>query len=562
MPIDPRIPLGIEYPPIASPLESAERVARLRTLPMLARRQELDLEAAEFDARERRQQFADEAQTRQAYEGAGGNLAKALPKLPYKQRLVLEQTHRKQRLDALDEDIKPTEARTKRTDYDLKQFDYIARMANELLAIEDPKEFAQGYVDGITGGLAKGLFGETLEEADSFIAQVPKDGNDPEIRPALEQFIKRLKAASIRGMTAQQAAQYQLDLERHKLDLERHNLVMTKERRAATEAELKSRGEQLEYAARVLGAAQNDAQYQISLDHLRKTPGIGGAVFGMIPMQFDPETTPAVIQALGMTAAQRAANEASGFGTRKPYPSAVEAQRTRIARSTAAARSSGTTGGAADTPQLIAQAIIDGKQPPTTQGLYRFGAPVRAELARKGYDLTTAQKDWQAVQKHLATLNGPQQERLRQAITFTYDSLDVIESLFDEWQQKGGAYGVRLFNKAALATSKQLPGEMGATAQSLEAQINDLVSELGTVYKGGNASTDETLRLAAENLRADWNTATFKKALGLIRKNLQLRRNSILASEPAGVSEGSPYAPKRQEPPASNRPPLDKLIPR
>jgi hypothetical protein len=200
----------------------------------------------------------------------------------------------------------------------------------------------------------------------------------------------------------------------------------------------------------------------------------------------------------------------------------------------------------------IAQAIRDGNQPPDLKGMYRLTAPVRAELARSGYDLTTAQRDWSAIQKHIATLNGTQQERLRQAVTFTYDSLPKIETLYQEWVQVAGSSGLKGFNKANLAVSKQLGGRAGAVAHNLETQINDLTSELGTVYKGGNASTDESLRLAAANLKADWNEETFKRAVDQIRQNLQIRKNSIMNSEPVGVSEGSKYAPKR--PPALEAP--------
>lgn len=197
--------------------------------------------------------------------------------------------------------------------------------------------------------------------------------------------------------------------------------------------------------------------------------------------------------------------------------------------------------GAANDAKDIASAIMNGDQPPDMKGLYRFGGPVKAELARKGYDLTTAQRDWQAVQRHISTLNGPQQERLRQAVTFTYDSLDNIEQLYARWVDVSKASGVRLLNKANLITMKNLPGEAGAIANALEAQINDLTSELGTVYKGGNSSTDESLKLAAQNLRADWNPETFKLALQNIRKNLTIRKNSILNSEPAGLSNGSRF---------------------
>lgn len=240
---------------------------------------------------------------------------------------------------------------------------------------------------------------------------------------------------------------------------------------------------------------------------------------------------------------------------------AEQATQTRIAlgQMAASSRASSGSGGGGSTSggdtdaKAIAQAIIDGKQPPDLKGMYRHAVPVRAELARKGYDLTVAQRDWTAVQKHMSTLNGPQQERLRQAITFTYDSVDVINSLYDEWKSVGKPSGFSALNKASLAAAKQLPGRAGEVARALEAQINDLTSELGTVYKGGNSSTDESLKLAASNLSADWNEKQFSRALDLIRKNLQIRKNSIDTSAPAGVTPGSVYVPPSQQPaPAGN----------
>lgn len=195
----------------------------------------------------------------------------------------------------------------------------------------------------------------------------------------------------------------------------------------------------------------------------------------------------------------------------------------------------------------IAQAIMKGEQPPTLQGLYRQGAAVRAELAKQGFNLARAESDWHATQKHLATLNGAQQERLRQAVSFTSDSLGIIDDLYSQWQKVGSTSGWKAFNKASLETAKQLPGQAGNIANRLEAQINDLTAELGTVYKGGNSSTDESLKLAAQNLKAEWNEQTFKSALGQIRQNLEIRQNSIRHSQPAGVSEGSPYTPKEEK---------------
>jgi hypothetical protein len=229
-------------------------------------------------------------------------------------------------------------------------------------------------------------------------------------------------------------------------------------------------------------------------------------------------------------------------GAKKIAIGPVKGEELRIAQQNAnrltAAASGGATG---DDAKTIAQAIVEGKQPPTLTGLYRFAAPVRAELARQGYDLTTATEDWNSVTKYLSTLNGAQQTRLRQAVTFANDSLNIIEDLNGKWN--GGRFP--LLNKANLAAAKQ--GVYGQDVQSvatqLEAQINDLVSELGTVYKGGNASTDESLRLAASNLKADWSKKTLDDAIKLVRKNLTIRTNSIRNTEVAG-SANNQYAPK------------------
>jgi len=102
------------------------------------------------------------------------------------------------------------------------------------------------------------------------------------------------------------------------------------------------------------------------------------------------------------------------------------------------------------------------------------------------------------------------------------------------------------FNKGKLKFYASLPGETGAVATALQAQINDVVSELATVYKGGNASTDESLRLAKENLEANWNKETFERAIKELKKTLQYRVNSINTTPVAGLSQGSPYTPQGQ----------------
>ena len=206
------------------------------------------------------------------------------------------------------------------------------------------------------------------------------------------------------------------------------------------------------------------------------------------------------------------------------------------------ASASAGVGATPNDPKDIAAAIIRGEQPPVFTGMYRDTAPIKAELARQGYPLAKATEDWTATQKYLATLNGQQQTRLRQAIDFTGSSLDLVEDLSKQWD----AGGFPILNSAQLSLAKN--GAMGPKAQQiatkLSAQISDLTSELGTVYKGGNSSTDESLKLAAKNLSENWSKDTLLANVDQIRKNLAIRQNSMtLAGGAAGVNKGNPYTP-------------------
>lgn len=206
--------------------------------------------------------------------------------------------------------------------------------------------------------------------------------------------------------------------------------------------------------------------------------------------------------------------------------------------------SAGLSGVGASDADAIADAIISGDQPPDLKGLYRMGPAVRASLAKRGYNLSTAQLDWTATQKHLATLNGQQQTRMRQAVDNAYHSLDVIEQLADQW--KGGKYP--LLNRGRLAAAKS--GALGPEAQqiatALEAQIKDVTSELANVYMGGNSPTDHAMELASHNLQTEWSEGTLRKLIQQQRMNLQIRQNSMRNVGVAGASAGNPYVPPDQ----------------
>lgn len=206
----------------------------------------------------------------------------------------------------------------------------------------------------------------------------------------------------------------------------------------------------------------------------------------------------------------------------------------------------GTSGQPATGIAAIGDAIIAGKQPPDLKGFYSKGAAIKAYLAEKGFDLTKATEDWTATQKYIATLNGSQQVRLRQAVNFAYDSLPIIDNLSTEWSSVAKDARGNLVPLNSLNLKSAINGLYGADAASvatrLESQISDLTSELGTVYKGGNSSTDDSLALAAKNLNASWSEKTLKDSIGLVKQNLAIRKASISSAGIAGVGGDNDYS--------------------
>jgi hypothetical protein len=213
---------------------------------------------------------------------------------------------------------------------------------------------------------------------------------------------------------------------------------------------------------------------------------------------------------------------------------AMQKRKVDIAKNTTAARVEITQGvqdkAAAKVDKVamkIGDAIMEGKQPPVVAGfgMAKVAPQVRAYLADKGFDLTTAEQDYNATKKYLGSLNSTQQVRLRQATTFAYDSLDIIEKLGKEWD--AGRFAPLNWVNLQAAKTGVYGKEAAKISTKLDAQIADLTSELGTVYKGGNSSTDESLKLAAQNLKSQWDYDVLVSNIDQIRANLKIRQNSM-----------------------------------
>src|SRR6187399_1992805 len=150
----------------------------------------------------------------------------------------------------------------------------------------------------------------------------------------------------------------------------------------------------------------------------------------------------------------------------------------------------------------IAEGIYNGNASPTLTGMYKLRPYVQAELNRKGFNLADAETDWRAYQRYLATRNGAPNLRMESALYTADHSLDVIADLANQWDALDktlwdGKY--KLLNKGTvmLATNGALGPEAAKLAQQLQAQINDVSSELGQIYMGGTSPTDHALKLGA-----------------------------------------------------------------
>lgn len=173
----------------------------------------------------------------------------------------------------------------------------------------------------------------------------------------------------------------------------------------------------------------------------------------------------------------------------------------------------------------IADSIEIGDQPPDFSRMYGNASRVRAELARRGYPLTKAIQDWQATQRYIASMNGAQQLRFRQAVEAMDGYLDSVEDLAKQW--KGGKFAA--LNSANLIAAKggAYGPEAAQIATQLETQIADATSDLAVIYRGGGTATSDSLKLAEKNLRSNWSEPVLLSNIALVRNNMKIRKGSM-----------------------------------
>jgi hypothetical protein len=200
-----------------------------------------------------------------------------------------------------------------------------------------------------------------------------------------------------------------------------------------------------------------------------------------------------------------------------------------------------TTADGGSNSDAIAQAIIDGKQPPTTTGLYKQGAAVKAKLARQGFDMTSANLEWQAAQKQVHSLNGPQMTRYAGLAKSVVNTIDEVKSLSEQLQNSG----VPLANAAKLQAYMQTAGNTpnGQLAAKYLAGINTLKEEFANLAQGGYAPTESAWALANQQINGNYGVQQLSATLTEVQRLIRYRLQGIPNFQTLG-----PDAPNRYKP--------------
>jgi hypothetical protein len=185
--------------------------------------------------------------------------------------------------------------------------------------------------------------------------------------------------------------------------------------------------------------------------------------------------------------------------------------------------------------------IVSGKQPPTTQGLYRKGPLVREGLAEKHFDLAAAQLEWQRAQKQVQSLNGPQMMRFFGLAQSVDRTIDEVRSLSKEMSLSG----IQPLNKGELEILIQTAGNTkeGQLATRYVTAINTLREEFANLAQGGYAPTESVWALANKQINANYGVDQLGASLDEVQRLVRYRLQGL-----PGVSTVGPNVPNRYTP--------------
>jgi hypothetical protein len=94
-----------------------------------------------------------------------------------------------------------------------------------------------------------------------------------------------------------------------------------------------------------------------------------------------------------------------------------------------------------DDSMVLAKGVMKGTIPPTSQylGTYTSRQKTEADIEKLGGNLSSAVMQWQAQNRAVMSMNGPQQVRFRQLANSVKPFLEEIEDLSTQLDQSGMA---------------------------------------------------------------------------------------------------------------------------
>jgi hypothetical protein len=195
--------------------------------------------------------------------------------------------------------------------------------------------------------------------------------------------------------------------------------------------------------------------------------------------------------------------------------------------------------------KVIAKAIASGKVPAKLNLLRIAPQAVSAAIAELAenypdFNLSQATLEYDSTQRWLSTMNSATYQRSIESIGFILGNgtpdfpgaLQTLKDLSDEWNTVAGNSGWQIINRLRQGAQVQLGAEEGAIAQNLIGHVNELVSSLATIYRGGAAPTDKAIDLAREQLSSTWSPEVMQKSIETLETSLQHRINAIINLQP------------------------------
>lgn len=179
----------------------------------------------------------------------------------------------------------------------------------------------------------------------------------------------------------------------------------------------------------------------------------------------------------------------------------------------------------------IGDSIISGQQPPDLRGMYGKQFAVKAYLAKQGYDLTKATRDWTATTQYVKSLNQPQQLRLNQALDSVSQGIEPLRQLSQQLDTVGFVPANKLIINSNLSgiqlNPKGLNPDQVQIATKFVTQMNLMRDELAQGFSGGNSPTESAFRLADQVLNPFYGSKQLGASLDQVKFNLGVRLNAI-----------------------------------